>query len=140
MNLFQTTDLDSKTFFYEELSSKIIGLSYEVMNELGVGFLESVYHKALEIVLRLNKLKVRSEVPLGVTFRGIDVVQFRADLIVEDKIIVEIKATQSIIGEHKAQVINYLSASGLPVGLIINFGQFKVQTARLQHPRFLNLS
>ena len=93
MNLFQTTDLDSKTFLYEELSSKIIGLSYEVMNELGVGFLESVYHKALEIVLRLNKLKVRSEVPLGVTFRGIDVGQFRADLIVEDKIIVEIKAT-----------------------------------------------
>lgn len=140
MNLFQITTLDSKPFLHEELSSQIIGLSYEVMNELGVGFSESVYHKALEVVLRLNKLKVRSEVPLGVTFRGYEVGQFRADLIVEDKIIVEVKATQNIIGEHKAQVINYLSASGLPVGLIINFGQFKVQTARLQHPRFVNLS
>jgi GxxExxY protein len=140
MNLFQTANLDTKSFLHEELSSRIIGLSYEVMNELGVGFSEAVYHKALEVVLRLNKLKVHSEVPLCVTFRGFEIGQFRADLIVEDKIIVEVKATQNIIGEHKAQVINYLSASGLPVGLIINFGQFKVQTARLQHPKFVNLS
>ena len=140
MSLFHTSSLDSKSFLYDELSRKIIGLSYEVMNELGVGFLESVYHNALEVILRLNKLKVQSEVPLEVTFRGFEVGQFRADLIVEDKIIVEVKATHNSIGEHKAQVINYLSASGLPVGLIINFGQFKVQTARLQHPRFVNLS
>src|SRR5271168_526452 len=109
-DLTQQTNLIKSPFLYEELSSKIIGLAYEVMNELGVGFLESVYHKSLEIALSLNKLKVRSEVPLGVTFRGFDVGQFRADLIVE----------------NKAQVINYLAASGLPVGLIINFGQYKV--------------
>ena len=64
--------------------------------------------------------------------------QFRADLIVENKIIVEVKAITNIIGENKAQVINYLAASGLPVGLIINFGQYKVQTARLQNPKFIN--
>ena len=137
-DLTQQTNLVKSPFLYEELSSKIIGLSYEVMNELGVGFLESVYHKLLEIALSLNKLKVRSEVPLGVTFRGFDVGQFRADLIVENKIIVEVKAITNIIGENKAQVINYLAASGLPVGLIINFGQYKVQTARLQNPKFIN--
>ena len=138
INLLQKTDLVSTSFLHEELSSKIIGLSYEVMNELGVGFLESDYHKSLEIALRSNGLKVQSEVPLGVAFRGFNVGQFKADLVVEEKIIVEVKAASNIIGEHKAQVINYLSASGLPVGLIINFGQYKVQTARLQHPRFIN--
>ena len=137
-DLIQQTSFVKSSFLHEELSSKIIGLSYEVMNELGVGFLESVYHKSLEIALSLNKLKVQSEVPLGVTFRGFGVGQFRADLIVENKIIVEVKAITNIIGENKAQVINYLAASGLPVGLIINFGQYKVQTARLQNPKFIN--
>jgi GxxExxY protein len=121
-----------QSLLHEDLSRKIIGLSYEVMNELGIGFLESVYHKSLEVALRTNKLQVQSEVPLKVTFRGFEVGYFKADLIVEEKIIVEVKAVDNIVGEHKAQVINYLSASNLQIGLIINFGQGKVQTARLQ--------
>lgn len=137
-SLIQPTNFVKSAFLHEDLSSKIIGLSYEVMNELGVGFLESVYHKSLEIALRQNNLKVQSEVPLGVTFRGFNVGQFRADFIVENKIIVEVKSISSIIGENKAQVINYLAASGLPIGLIINFGQYKVQTARLQNPKIIN--
>ena len=135
----QKLPLDSTTpLLYEDLSRKIIGLSFEVMNELGAGFLESVYHKSLEIALRLNKLQVQSEVALGVSFRGFKVGHFKADLIVEEKIIIEVKAVDNIIGDHKAQVINYLSASGLLVGLIINFGQAKVQTARLQHSKLIN--
>ncbi len=134
----QKRDPSNTSFLYEDLSRKIIGLSYEVMNELGVGFLESVYHKSLEVILRLNKLQFQSEVPLGVCFRGFEVGHFKADLVVEEKMVVEVKAVDNIIGDHKAQVINYLSASGLLVGLIINFGQAKVQTARLQHPKFKN--
>jgi GxxExxY protein len=136
----KTADVSThQPFLYENLTRKIIGISYEVMNELGIGFLESIYHRALEIALRQNGFHVQSEVPIQVSFRGTNVGNFKADLIVDQKIIVEVKATEQIIGEYKAQVINYLCASDLCVGLIINFGQAKVQTARLQHPRFMNI-
>ena len=125
-----------KQFLYEDVSRKIIGLSFDVMNELGVGFLESVYHRALEIALCSSGFHVQSEVPLEVSFRGINVGYFKADLLVDQKIIVEVKAIDHIIGEHKAQVINYLAVSGLLVGLIINFGQAQVQTTRLEHPGY----
>lgn len=126
-----------KNFLYENLTRQIIGHSYAVMNELGVGFLESVYHKALEIALRSGGLDVQTEAPLNVSFRGHSIGKFRVDLIVEQKVIIEIKVAEAIIGEHKAQVINYLCASGLLVGLIINFGRAKIQTVRLHHPSVL---
>lgn len=129
----QTID-DDQSFLYQNLTREIIGTSYTVMNELGVGFLESVYHKALDIALRQNGFNVQFEAPLKVFFRGYDIGTFKADLIVDQKIIIEVKTTDKIIGEHKAQIINYLSASRLPVGLIINFGQAKVEIARLQCP------
>ena len=106
------------------------------MNELGVGFLESVYHRALEIALCSSGFHIQSEVPLNVHFRRINVGYFKADLVVDQKIIVEVKAADNIIGEHKAQVINYLAVSGMLVGVIINFGQAKVQTTRLEHPGY----
>jgi len=114
---------------YEELTSVIIGKSYEVMNELGAGFLESVYHKSLLFALKQEGYDVRFEYPLTVLFRDHNVGNFKVDLLVEEKIIVEVKAVDKIIGEHKAQVINYLVASELLVGLIINFGKQKVQTS-----------
>ena len=123
---------------YEEITSVIIGKSYEVMNELGAGFLESVYHKSLFLALQQEGFRVQFEHPLPVLFRGHNVGKFKVDLVVEEKIVVEIKAVDKIIGEHKAQVINYLSASELPVGLIINFGKQKVQTSRLEHPKLVN--
>ena len=124
-------------FLYENLTRQIIGHSYEVMNELGIGFLESVYHKAFEVALRSAGLDVQSEMPLNVSFRGQNVGNFRADLSIEQKVIVEVKVAEAIVGEHKAQVINYLCASDLLVGLIVNFGQAKIQTARLHHPSTL---
>lgn len=123
---------------YEELTSVIIGKSYEVMNELGTGFLESVYHKSLFLALQQEGLCVQFEHPLAVLFRGHNVGNFKVDLVVEEKVIVEVKAVDNVIGEHKAQVIDYLSASELLVGLIINFGKQKVQTSRLEHPKMLN--
>ena len=123
---------------YEELTSVIIGKSYEVMNELGAGFLESVYHKSLFLALKQEGLFVQFEHPLAVLFRGHNVGIFKVDLLVEKKVIVEVKAIDNIIREHKAQVINYLSASKLLVGLIINFGKQKVQTCRLEHPKMVN--
>jgi GxxExxY protein len=123
---------------YEELTSVIIGKSYEVMNELGAGFLESVYHKSLFLALQQEGLCVQFEHPLSVLFRGHNVGNFKIDLVIEKKVIVEVKAVDNIIGEHKAQVINYLSASELFVGLIINFGKQKVQTSRLEHPKIVS--
>jgi len=123
---------------YEELTNVIIGKSYEIMNELGAGFLESVYHKSLFLALQQEGYNVQFEHPLAVLFRGYNVGNFKVDLVVEEKVIVEVKAVEKIIGEHKAQVINYLSASEFIVGLIINFGKQKVQTSRLEHPKVVN--
>ncbi len=125
-------------FLYEELTEQIIGVAYDVMNELGIGYLESVYHKSFAIALRQSGLDVQHEVPLNISFRGCDVGTFKADLVVEQKVIIEIKVAEKIIGDHKAQLINYLCASNLLVGLIINFGQAKVQTARVQHPKVIS--
>jgi GxxExxY protein len=100
---------------YEELSRQILAACFEVSNELGAGFLESVYHRALIIALRQKGLKVDSEMPLTVTFRGQVVGQFSADLLVEDKIIIELKAVSTLAPEYSAQVINYLKGTGYEV-------------------------
>jgi GxxExxY protein len=110
------------------------------MNELGCGFLESVYHQSFIVALKQAGFTVQSEVPIKVFFRNVEVGFFRADLIINNQIIVEVKAVDSIIGEYKAQVINYLSATHLLVGLVINFGHPKVETARLIHPKTIQYS
>jgi GxxExxY protein len=119
------------TFLHEELTSKIIEACFEVSNELGAGFLESVYTKALAIVLMEKGLKVQSEVPLSVYFRGKVIGQYYADLIVDEKVIVELKAVSALIAEHQAQVINYLKATNTQVGLLVNFGRPKIEIKRL---------
>lgn len=119
---------------YGELTDRIIGVCFEVMNELGVGFVESVYHRALLIALRDAGLEVKSQVPLSVSFRGQVVGEFRADLLIEDAVLVELKAVARILPEHKAQTINYLKSSGYKVALLINFGSAKVEHFRLEHP------
>ena len=120
------------TLLYEDLTGKILEACFQVSNELGAGFLESVYHKALIIALRQKGLQVRSEVPVSVTFRGQNVGEFYADLLVEEKVIVELKAVSALAKEHIAQVINYLYASGMDVGLLVNFGTPKMEYRRLE--------
>lgn len=97
---------------------------------MGAGFLESVYEKALPVALR-QKLQAVSQVPLQVKFRNVVVGEFFADLLVEGKILLELKAVSRIAPEHKAQVINYLKATGIEVSLLVNFG-----CARLEYYRF----
>ncbi len=116
---------------YEELTEKVIGICFEVSNELGSGFLESVYQKALTIALTQKGLTVEEQVPLKVKFRGQVVGDFYPDILVNGKLILELKSIKSISSEHEAQMINYLKATGLNVGLIINFGRTKLEWKRL---------
>jgi GxxExxY protein len=105
-----------------DLTARVIGVFYEVYNELGHGFLESVYEGALEIGLRQAGLGVSRQSLIEVRFRGIVVGEFRADLIVEGRVLVELKAAKSIDPAHEAQVLNYLRATPIEVGLLLNFG------------------
>ena len=120
---------------YEELTRKIIGCGFEASNELGIGFLESVYEKAMVEALTDAGLKARSQVPIRVSFRGRPVGEFFADIVVEEKVIVELKAVRTLISVHEAQVINYLKATGMEVGLLINFGNPKLEYRRFTRYR-----
>jgi len=108
---------------HAELTEKILKVFYQVYNELGFGFLESVYENALAIALIEAGLKVRQQVSIPVYFRGHQVGDFRCDLLVEDKVILEIKAVKTIGPEHQAQTLNYLRATDVEVALILNFGE-----------------
>lgn len=115
----------------DELTGAIINASFEVSNELGAGFLESVYEKALIVALSQRGLNINAQVPLKVRFRNVIVGDFFADLIVEDKVLIELKAVSRLLPEHKAQVINYLNATGIETGLLLNFGNPRVEYYRL---------
>lgn len=116
---------------HEDITEHILAASFEVMHEIGHGFLESVYEKALLIALTTRGLKVNSQVPISVRFRDHVVGEFYADLLVENKVIVELKAAKALAPEHQAQVINYLNATGIEVGLLINFGAPRMDYHRL---------
>jgi len=116
---------------HEALTGKILEACFEVSNELGAGFLESVYQNALLMALRQKGLSVKPQYPLSVEFRGEVVGQFYADILVDDFVIVELKAVTALAPEHSAQVINYLKATGIEVGLLVNFGRPKVEFKRL---------
>jgi GxxExxY protein len=115
---------------YEEITRAILGCAFEVINELGAGFLESVYENALLLALRQKGLSVTSQHPIEVLFRGENVGIFYADLFVDGKVVVELKAVKAIAPEHQAQIINYLNATGIEVGLLINFGNPKLEYKR----------
>jgi len=108
----------------------VIGCAFDVINELGTGFLESVYEKALLLAIRQKGLAVVSQFPIQVKFRGESVGEFYADLYVEQKVLVELKTVKTLVPEHEAQVINYLNATGIEVGLLINFGNSKLEIKR----------
>ena len=119
---------------HSAISETIIGCCFEIMRELGSGFLENVYKNALFIAMKQKGLNVSAEQSFEVMFRNCKVGRCIADLIVENVIVVELKCCASLLPEHKAQVINYLKASGISVGLLINFGQQKLEYKRLHHP------
>jgi GxxExxY protein len=122
---------------YEDLTKVVIESFYDVYNALGYGFLEKVYENSLKIALEERGLKVQSQAPATVSFRGREVGTYFADLLVNDLVILEVKSAQRLADEHQAQLLNYLKATGLEVGLLLNFGpkpEFKrkvFETARI---------
>ena len=117
---------------YEDLTGKALEACFEVMNELGAGFLESVYEKALLIALQQKGLSAKAQFPLAVKFSGQVVGEFYADILLEDKVIIELKAVRALTPDHHAQLINYLNATGIDVGLLINFGNPKLEFRRFR--------
>ena len=112
-----------KDFKHTDLTGQIIGASHTVHNELGHGFLEKVYQNALMIELRDLGLIVEKESPIKVKYKGHIVGDYFADLLVENKLIVEIKAVKQLTEVHEVQLVNYLKATGIEVGLLINFSK-----------------
>ena len=113
---------------HEDLTEVVIGSAFEVINELGSGFVESVYEKALLLVLGQKGLSAIAQHPVKVMFRNVCVGDFSADILVENKVILELKAAKAIFPEHQAQIINYLNATGIEVGCSVNFGNQDLNT------------
>ena len=114
----------------EEITGKIIGCAMKVHRTLGNGFLESVYQHALVHELKKAGLDVECEVPLRVVYDGVVVGEFMADLLVNGKIIIETKAVQKLCSAHEVQLVNYLTATGVDVGLLLNFGSSELEFKR----------
>jgi len=112
-----------RTLKHKELSEKIIAAAYNAHKELGYGFLEKVYKNALAVELEEAGLKYALEAPLQMAYHGQIVGDYFADIIVDDKIIVEVKAISKIDLVHEVQLVNYLKATGINIGLLINFGR-----------------
>ncbi len=115
-------DTDFKNYKFVELTEKIIQCFYKVYNQLGYGFLEKVYENAMVIELKKKKIAVNPQSFIKVIYEGEIIGEYFADLLVEDKVIVEIKAAKSLVIENEAQLLNYLKATKVEVGLLLNFG------------------
>ncbi len=115
---------------YQELTEKIIGCAYTVYNKMGFGFLESVYEKCMMIELQKIGLNAEAQKPVIVYYEDQIVGEFITDILVEDKIIVELKSVSKLTIAHEIQLVNYLTATKKDVGLLINFGEKKVDVKR----------
>ncbi len=108
---------------HKEITSEIISAFYKVYNTLGYGFLEKVYENALVLELEKQGLKAQKQYPIEVYYEGKIVGKYFADLLVSDVVIVELKAAEKLIAAHETQLINYLKATEIEVGLLLNFGK-----------------
>ena len=111
------------SILHKELTGSILKLFYEVYNELGYGFLEKVYQNALYNELKNNGFEVESQKQIKVYYKNIEVGEYYADLIVNDKVILELKATETITEAHEFQLLNYLKSTDIEVGLLLYFGK-----------------
>ena len=116
---------------YKDLSYKIIGLAMQVHTELGYGFLEKIYENALMILFKENGIKAEQQIPIHVYFHGQVIGDYITDILVDDCIILELKAQDKIIDVHKAQTLNYLKATNLKLAILLNFGKHKLEYERL---------
>jgi len=120
--MFILSKTSVKDMQHEKLTEIVIGCAMKVHRTLGPGFLESVYQKALSHELRIVGLDVESEKPIQVTYDGVVVGDFTVDVLVEGIILVENKAVHALISAHEVQLVNYLTATGIEIGLLLNFG------------------
>ena len=117
----------------EAVVETVVGAAYEVSNVLGAGFLEKIYERALIEELRLRGLRVTAQTPFPVAYKGKHIGTYAADLVVEDRLLVEVKCAERLSNEHLAQCINYLKVSGLKLALLMNFRFAKVEWRRIVH-------
>jgi GxxExxY protein len=115
---------------HADITRQIIGAAFEVHNVLGYGFLEKVYENALIRELQLSGLHVVAQYPIKVEYKDAEVGEYYADIIVEDKVVVELKTGESLNPIHEAQLLNYLKATGIKIGMLINFGPEKCKCKR----------
>ncbi|WP_298223221.1 GxxExxY protein [Flavobacterium sp.] len=115
--------METFELLHKDLTSDVLKLFYEVYNELGYGFLERVYQNALCHELKSNHFEVEVQKRIKVGYKGIEVGEYFADIVVNDTLILELKSIESISKEHHAQLINYLKATDYEVGLLLNFGK-----------------
>jgi GxxExxY protein len=106
----------------DDLTQTIIGCAYKVHNALGPGFLEKVYENALRIELEKLGLKVKQQEPINVTYEGQVVGEYYADLWVDETVVIELNALQALAKAHEVQLVNYVTATGIDTGLLLNFG------------------
>jgi len=123
---------DDSNIIYKELSYKIIELAFEVHNELGCGFLEKVYENAMIMLFEREKIPAKQQAPANVYFHEKVIGQYFADILVDNKVILELKTVDVITNVHTAQILNYLRATGIKLGLILNF-----KKPRLEHKRLV---
>ena len=121
----------AKDFLYGELTHTILNAAFGVHNYLGCGFLEKVYENALMEEIRIRNLLCKNQVPIKILYKEKVVGNYIPDIIVDEKVIVEVKACEKIEKIHEAQVLNYLKATGYKVGLILNFAKTKLEYKRL---------
>lgn len=125
----------NEQYKYSDITAKIIGCAMEVHNNLGNGFQEVVYQRALSIEMNLQHIAHEREKEMPLTYKGFDIGTRRVDFFVDDKIMVEIKAIKELEDVHLAQAINYLEAYNMEIGLLINFGNTKLQFKRVMKPK-----
>ena len=114
--------INADNYMYTELTEKIIGCAFKVYNQLGAGFLEKIYENALAIELKDAGLSAQQQYPIKVYYNEIVIGDYIADIVVEDRVIIELKAVNSLAKAHEVQLVNYLKATKIEVGLLINFG------------------
>ena len=122
---------NKEKILYKDLSYKITGLAMEVHSKLGYGFLEKVYENAMMVLLRREGIHAKQQAPITVYFDGEVVGDYYADILVEDKIILELKAIEKITDVHRAQTLNYLKATDLHLAILLNFGKERLKYERL---------
>jgi GxxExxY protein len=121
----------NREILHKDLSYKIVGLAMQIHSELGFGFLEKVYENSMMVLFRRENIMAKQQAPISVSFEGEIVGDYYADILIEDKIILELKAIEKITDAHKAQVLNYLKATGLKLAIIINFGKQRLEYERI---------